>query len=60
MTLERLELIQDAMERGGELNAQESDAVDVYDRESERLCRLAGLSVAEFELFWRRKAGGER
>jgi hypothetical protein len=61
VTLERLELIRDAMDRGGELSAQESEAVGVYVRETERLWRLAGFrSAAEFELFSRRTAGGKR
>lgn len=60
VTLERLELIRDAMNRGGELSAAEAEAVEVYVWEMDRLQHLAGLeTTAEYEAFRRRAAGGE-
>ncbi len=56
---ETLELVQQAIEHGGELSEAESEAVELYVAESERLYQLAGFqSAAEFEAF--RAAGGER
>jgi len=61
VTLEKLELMREAMDRGGELSAEESEAFAIYLREMERLSHLAGFpSVVEMELLARRTSGGKR
>jgi len=61
VTLEKLESMGEAMDRGGELSAEESEAFAIYLREMERLSHLAGFpSVVEMELLARRTSGGKR